>query len=320
MGDKTKIEWTDATWNPTTGCDQVSPGCDNCYALTMAKRLKAMGNPRYQVDGDDRTSGPGFGVTLHHDLLDQPLRWKRPRRVFVNSMSDLFHPDVPRVFVAQVFGVMANSPTHTFQVLTKRPQRMAEMLASEQFHRMVDIAAMPERFRAIIRGEDRTFQWPLPNVWLGTSIESDRYTFRADHLRATPAAVRFISAEPLLGSLPSLDLTGVDWLIVGGESGPGARPMHPDWVRDLRDRTQLPELNDAWPGDRHTAFFFKQWGGWAPNADPWRDTDRWVGNDGSIAEQYWTIDMRLQHAKMRPGSKIVNGRELDGAVWDDFPS
>ena len=231
----TTIEWTDETWNPTTGCDRVSPGCDNCYALTMAARLKGMGQAKYQNDGDPRTSGPGFGLTCHPDALDVPRRWRKARRVFVNSMSDLFHPEVPSSFVAQVFDVMRDCPQHTFQILTKRPQRMAELGCGATF------------------GEAKG----APNVWLGTSIESDRYAFRADHLRDTPAAVRFLSLEPLLGPLPSLDLTGIDWVIVGGESGLASRPMNPAWVRDLRDRCV----------DADVAFFFKQWGGRTPKAN-----------------------------------------------------
>jgi protein gp37 len=207
------IEWTDATWNPTTGCDRVSPGCDNCYALTMAARLKGMGQEKYQNDGDSRTSGPGFKLTVHPDTLDLPLRWRKPRRVFVNSMSDLFHRDVPSHFIGSVFRTMARCPQHTFQILTKRPDRMAAWLANNEI-------TVPT----------------LPNVWLGTSIESDRYTFRADRLRNTPAAVRFLSLEPLLGPLPSLNLTGIDWAIVGAESGRGARRMDLGWVRDIRDR------------------------------------------------------------------------------------
>jgi protein gp37 len=235
MGDKSSIEWTEASWNVVTGCDRVSPGCQNCYALTMAARLKRMGQANYQTDGDPRTSGPGFGVAEHPHMLDQPLRWKRPRRIFVNSMSDLFHQEVTADFIASVFAIMAACPQHTFQILTKRPQRMAFLVASPEFEALVakwveihDVDMNPALGWDGVR--------PLPGVWLGTSIESDRYTFRADHLRATPAAVRFISAEPLLGPLPSLDLGGIKWLIAGAESGHGARPMAADWVRDLRDR------------------------------------------------------------------------------------
>ena len=226
MADGTGIEWTEATWNPTTGCDRTSPACDRCYALTLARRLKAMGNPKYQNDGDPRTSGPGFGLTLHPDQLDLPRRWSRPRTVFVDSMSDLLHDSVPLEFLQAVFAVMEECPQHTFQVLTKRSRRLAKLAAK--------------------------LPWPS-NVWMGVSIESDRYAFRADQLRAVPAAVRFISAEPLLGPLSSLDLGGIGWLIAGGESGAGARPTHPDWVRDLRDRCR----------DAGVPFFFKQWGSMA---------------------------------------------------------
>ena len=229
MGDKSAIEWTDATWNPTTGCDRVSPGCDHCYALTLSKRLKAMGQPKYQTDGDPRTSGPGFGITEHPAALELPRTWRPPRRVFVNSMSDLFHPKVTAEFITRVFEVMVDTPQHQYQVLTKRPKRAAA-LAGE-------------------------LPWPS-NVWLGTSIETDDYVDRADALRRVPAAVRFLSLEPLLGPLPSLELVDIDWVIVGGESGPQARPMDPAWVIALRDRC----LAEAVP------FFFKQWGGRTPKA------------------------------------------------------
>jgi protein gp37 len=237
----TNIEWTHrdgtkgVTWNPTTGCDRISTGCDHCYALTLAKRLKGMGSTKYQTDGDPRTSGPGFGLTVHPDTLNVPLRWRDPRTVFVNSMSDLFHAKVPREFVAQVFGVMAATPQHTYQILTKRPERMARMLGDQNFHRAVGIAMV----RAGHPGwrYDKRFAvpatWPLANCWAGTSIESAEHIGRADRLRETPAAVRFLSLEPLLGPLPSLDLTGIDWVIIGGESGPGARPLSLGWVRDL---------------------------------------------------------------------------------------
>ncbi len=229
MADKSAIEWTEATWNPVTGCDRVSAGCDHCYALTLAARLKAMGQAKYQRDGDPRTSGPGFGVTMHPAELEVPRRWRRPRVIFVNSMSDLFHPHVSTDFVARVFEVMAATPQHTYQILTKRPKRA----------------------RQLLRG------WtPVPNVWLGVSIEDDRVVDRADVLREVPVAVRFLSLEPLLGPLPSLDLTEIDWVIVGGESGPDYRPMRKEWVVDLRDRCQAARV----------AFFFKQWGGPTPKS------------------------------------------------------
>ncbi len=220
MSDKSAIEWTDATWNPTTGCDRTSPGCDRCYALAIAKRLKAMGVGKYHHDGDPRTSGPGFAVTLQEDALHLPYRWARPRVVFVNSMSDLFHDAVPVEFIRRVF-VMAATPQHTYQVLTKRSRRLAQLSDS--------------------------LPWPS-NVWMGVSVESDRYAFRVNHLRAVPAAVRFVSVEPNLGPVPSLCLDGIDWAIAGGESGPGARPILRDWVVDLRERCR----------DSDVAFFFKQ--------------------------------------------------------------
>lgn len=219
------------TWNPTTGCDKVSPGCDHCYAMSFAARLKAMGNDRYQRDGDARTSGPGFRLTLHHDKLEAPLRWRRPRLVFVDSMSDLFHPDVPDTFVRSTVDVMARADHHVFFVLTKRPGRMGSLLSR-------------------IRPE------PLGNVWWGTTVESDDYVWRADKLRATPAAVRFLSLQPLLGPVPDLDLTGIGWVYVGGESGPRHRPLDPMWVRDVRDRCH----------DANVPFLFKQWGGRTRNA------------------------------------------------------
>lgn len=226
---ETSIEWATHVWNPTTGCDRVSAGCDNCYALTLAKRLKAMGQSKYQRDGDPRTSGPGFGLTLHNDVVSQPLRWRRPRLVFVNSMSDLFHPEVPEPFLRRVFDVMTEARHHTFQVLTKRPERAAMLLG----------------------GWVQDGWQPAPNVWIGSSIEDDRYTFRARQLGAVPSAVRFLSIEPMLGPVPSLKLRGIDWLIAGGESGPRHRPVEAAWVRALRDSC----LSAGVP------FFFKQWGG-----------------------------------------------------------
>lgn len=229
MGDRSAIEWTETTWNPTTGCDRVSRGCDNCYALILAKRLKAMGQPRYQRDGDPRTSGPGFGVTCHPDLLKLPLSWRKPRVVFVNSMSDLFHAQVPLQFVQQVFDVMAQTPQHTYQVLTKRARRLRRVAPQ--------------------------LNWP-PNVWMGVSVEDAEVLHRVDDLRAVPAAVRFLSCEPLLGPLNDLSVDGIHWVIAGGESGRNARPMNPAWAEALRD--QCAEAN--------VPFFFKQWGGRTPKA------------------------------------------------------
>jgi len=230
--------------------------------LSSRRRLRL--RPKYQADGDPRTSGPGFGVTLHPDALLEPLRWRKPRKVFVDSMADLMHARVPVDFVAQVWAVMALTPQHTYQVLTKRPERYAKVLASPcgcggghrpgiHFRSLVQDHA---RRLALGREVDLMSCWPLGNVWLGTSIERDDYVGRADALRAAPAAVRFLSLEPLLGPLPSLDLAGIDWVIVGGESGPGHRPLDMDWVRDLRDRCSR----------RGIAFFFKQVGGRSPKA------------------------------------------------------
>jgi protein gp37 len=229
VADRSEIQWTQATWNPTSGCDRTSPGCDHCYALTLAKRLKAMGLPKYQRDGDPRTSGPGFGLTLHEDVLSIPQRWSAPRTIFVNSMSDLFHAEVPDEFIHRVFEMMVSTPQHTYQVLTKRSKRLAKLAPD--------------------------LPWPH-NVWMGVSIESDPYVFRADHLRAADAAVRFLSLEPLLGPLPTLDLQGIGWVIAGGESGAGWRTPEADWFRDIRDRC----------GARGIPFFFKQWGGRTPKS------------------------------------------------------
>jgi protein gp37 len=227
MADGSAIEWTQATWNPTTGCDGVSTGCDHCYALTLANRLKAMGAAKYQVDGDPRTSGPGFGLTVHANALRLPYTWRQPRLVFVNSMSDLFHAKVPIAFIREVFDVMADTPQHTYQVLTKRARRLRRAADS--------------------------LDWSA-NVWMGVSVEDSRQLHRVDELRGVPAAVRFLSAEPLLGPLDELDLAGIDWVITGGESGPGARSCDPAWVRGVRDLCT----------DAGVAFFHKQWGGRTP--------------------------------------------------------
>lgn len=255
----TTIEWTDRVWNPTTGCDKVSPGCDNCYALTMAKRLKGMGSAKYQLDGDPRTSGPGFGLQVHPDVLDQPLRWRKPARVFVNSMSDLFHPRVPDDFIAQVFAVMAVSSRHTHQVLTKRPKRMRALMNQWSDN---DVPLRAAIARVGLGGWSPSRHiLPLPNVWLGTSVEDQqRADERIPALLHTPAAVRFLSCEPLLGRVdtyPWLRTGGIHWVIAGGESGPGHRPMDVDWARNLRDECVQADV----------AFFFKQHGGARPKAN-----------------------------------------------------
>jgi len=210
-----RIEWTQATWNPVTGCDKVSPGCTHCYAERMATRLKAMGQSNYRN---------GFDVTLQPRMLALPLQWRQPRTIFVNSMSDLFHDDVPLDYIQAVFDVMRRANWHQFQVLTKRSSRLAE--------------------------QSNAIVWPA-NVWMGVSVESDRFRHRIDDLRASAAKVRFLSLEPLLGPLDRLNLRGIDWTIVGGESGPGARPMDPAWVISLRDQCRMAGV----------PFFFKQWGG-----------------------------------------------------------
>ena len=215
MADGSAIEWTEATWNPVTGCSKVSPGCAHCYAETFAERWRGIPGHPYEQ---------GFDLKLWPARLDQPLRWARPRMIFVNSMSDLFHEDIPFQFIADVFDVMVRARHHTFQVLTKRHERLGALAAD--------------------------LPWP-DNVWMGVSIENRRFVERADVLREVPAAVRFISAEPLLGRLEGLELTGIDWLIAGGESGPRYRPVNIEWIRDLRNRCQVEGV----------AFFFKQWGG-----------------------------------------------------------
>lgn len=280
MANKSSIEWTQATWNPTTGCDQTSPGCDHCYALTLSRRLKAMGNPKYQRDGSPKTSGPGFGLSIHPDQLQLPHRWKAPRLIFVNSMSDLFHPDVPDEFIEDVFQVMADTPRHTYQVLTKRAQRLSKIASS--------------------------LPW-TDNIWMGVSVESARYSFRANHLRKVPAAVRFISAEPLLAPLSNLDLTDIDWLIAGGESGPGARPMHPAWAEQLRDRCQ----------EEGVAFFFKQWGAWAPNRDSKAVP---VTIEGEILDSMPKVMAPGAPVSMRRVGKGAAGRTMGGRTWNEMPT
>ena len=215
MGDKSAIEWTDATWNPVTGCTKISPGCKHCYAERLAVRLQAMGNPRYRH---------AFDVTLHPDQIELPLRWRRPRRIFVNSMSDLYHEAVPDEYIQRVFDVMVRAEQHVFQVLTKRSERLPEIA--------------------------RRLPWP-PNVWQGVSVENADYVARITDLRQVPAAVRFLSVEPLLGAIPKLPLDGIHWVICGGESGHERRELSPEWARLIRDqcvRMGVP-------------FFFKQWGG-----------------------------------------------------------
>lgn len=215
MATLSNIEWTESTWNPVTGCTKISAGCKNCYAATMAKRLHAMGNRRYKN---------GFNLTLHHDLIELPLKWKKPRRIFVNSMSDLFHKDVPLDFIKSIFKTMNKAHWHSFQILTKRSDRLLEL--------------SPD------------LPWS-DNIWQGVSVEDERVVHRINDLRNVPAKIRFLSLEPLIGPLDNLNLQGIHWVIVGGESGPGARPIKVDWVRSIRDQCL----------EQDVAFFFKQWGG-----------------------------------------------------------
>ena len=225
---ETSIEWTDATWNPVAGCTVITSGCTNCYAMRMASRLEAMGVNKYQ--GLTRTSAGRSvwtgRVFLDENALQVPSKWKRPRMIFVNSMSDLFHELVPVDFIFRVWNTMASSPQHTFQILTKRPERMQLILNEPRFQK-------------------------LPNVWLGVSVENSSVLDRLNNLRATPAAVRFVSFEPLIGSVANADLTGIHWAIIGGESGPKARPMEEEWLKEIYDVCEAEKV----------AFFFKQWGG-----------------------------------------------------------
>ncbi len=215
MSTNTKIEWTEATWNPCTGCTKISPGCKHCYAERLSIRLMNMGKPKYKN---------GFKLTMHADVLDIPLNWLNPQKIFVNSMSDLFHKDVTKTFIKKVFKVMNLASWHQYQILTKRPERLVEL--------------------------NKELSW-AGNIWMGTTIENNDYVYRADYLRKSSAHIKFLSLEPLLGPLPDLNLQGIDWVIVGGESGVGARPIEKEWILEIRDMCE----------SSNTPFFFKQWGG-----------------------------------------------------------
>ncbi|WP_030756424.1 DUF5131 family protein [Streptomyces sp. NRRL F-5135] len=322
------IEWTEQTWNPTTGCDRISPGCDNCYALTMAKRLKGMGSAKYQTDGNPRTSGPGFGVAVHPEAVMEPLRWKKPRLVFVNSMSDLFHAGIDRPSLELIFGVMAATPQHTYQVLTKRHGRMRSLLNDPQFSHMVRHRAEACYGRPSTAG----WAWPLPNIQLGVSVENQKWAnVRIPALLDTPAAVRFLSCEPLLGPVdlwgpivpgrgrPKLTywLTGrptpgpeyttstgltmhspaivtgprVDWVICGGESGPGARPMNPEWAAQIVGQCQ----------HSGTAVFVKQLGSvWARDTTYAGRTVAAHGDTKGGDPQYWPASLRVREYPTTP--------------------
>lgn len=299
MSDKTRIEWTDATWNPVTGCTEVSPGCDHCYAKTFAERWR--GTPGHYFER-------GFDVVLRPDKLVQPLAWTRPRRIFVNSMSDLFHADVSDAYIARVFAVMALAPQHTFQVLTKRHARMRALLTSPDF--LVAVEEAIRGFVALNLARRAWYdEWPLPNVWLGVSVEDQQWAdIRIPALLDTPAAVRFLSCEPLLGPVDlfarsALDRSNptIDWVIVCGESGRGARPMHPAWARSLRDQCQTAGI----------AFHFKQWGEWVTE-------DQAPEHITLPAVSYRHLGDH-QPPVYQVGKKSA-GRELDGHTWNQYPT
>lgn len=368
MADRTPIEWTDASWNPIRGCTRVSKGCRNCYAEIMAARFSDPGQWGHglarRVTLPDPGSGPGQATTDHRwtgklqlidTQLDLPLRWRRPRRIFVNSTSDLFHESVPDEWIDRVFAVMALAPQHSFQVLTKRPERMRAYFAEMEPLRISDLMhdwGLPvdeeQQEYAADMLDLLTMPRPLPNVWLGTSVE-DQATAdtRIPHLLATPAAIRFVSAEPLLGPV---DLTRVwarmpgggqslwnslhrrdpgesalDWVITGGESGPGARPMHPDWPRSLRDQCQAAGV----------AFFFKQWGEWIPwemgSAPMWNaqngvcEDGNWLFPSDMDADPNWDDGLahydpgETDHSAFQRVGKKAAGRHLDGREWNEMP-
>ena len=316
MADKTGIEWTDATWNPITGCTKVSAGCDNCYAETFAERWR--GTPGHYFEG-------GFDVQLRPDRLDLPLRWRRPRRIFVNSMSDLFHDQVPDEYIAKVFAVMSVAHQHTFQVLTKRHGRMRSLINSEEFHDQMGWHAT--KLHPYWSADDAG--WPIPNCWLGVSAENQQWAdIRIPALLDTPAAVRWVSAEPLLGPLDlsrflerdeaKYDVPALDWVVAGGESGRAARPMHPDWARSLRDQCEAAGA----------AFLFKQWGEWRPVAPDVPDnrctTDCLVPVDGSDAVRIGDVGRGVAApggpwTTMRRAGKKAAGRLLDGREHNGYP-
>ncbi len=356
MSDNSAIEWTTSTWNPTVGCAKVSPGCDDCYAIRTAARFQA--SPAYAGTVHRGQSGLDWTGTVNSlaDRLDAPLHWVKSRRIFVDSMSDLFHGDVTDEFIAQVFAVMALTPQHTYQLLTKRHGRMRSLLSAPSFPQQVTRALLTEpRFaRGSWPVPSGGVPWPLPNVWLGVSVEDQkRADLRIPALLDTPAAVRWISAEPLLGPVnlefihyfesdcggcsglvspahePACGTEpgphwGLDWVVCGGESGPGARPMHPAWAQSLRDEC----------ADAKVPFFFKQWGNWAPAP--------WHGEGGATHAFTASMDdtgmrhfLRLSHGPtsgerdlttpagaqgMRQVGKKAAGRLLDGRTWDDYPA
>jgi len=338
MADTSKIEWTDATWNVVTGCEKVSPGCDNCYAETFAERWRGIPGHHFET---------GFDVTLRPERLTIPLKWRKPKRVFVNSMSDLFHKDIPDEYIARVWAVMALTPQHTYQILTKRHGRMRSLLNDPGFEKLVDRAllTMPEASDPKLTRRSWPLPkpgWPLPNVWLGVSVEDQkRADLRVPALLDTAAAVRFLSCEPLLGPI---DLGGalradvyrcrcgawerdgathplcadcgtpwtykpsssrIGWVIAGGESGHGARPMSPDWARSLRDQCAAADV----------PYLFKQWGEYQPT--DWKVIGRPADKRNVLVGG--PIDDLGHRWEMRRVGKGKAGRELDGRTWDQFP-
>jgi protein gp37 len=351
------IEWTDETWNVTSGCTRVSAGCDNCYAVNMTRRLAGMQATKDKYGGLINDGKKHFNgvVKCHEDELEKPLKWRKPRRVFVNSMSDLFHPEVPFEFIDKVFAVMALASIHTFQILTKRPERMAEY-----FNRFETIGEIKDHWgyayvdwksrrtaKAVMNPNDvwdhlEYTDWPLPNVWLGTSVENqDAANERIPHLLKVPAAVRFLSCEPLLGpvnltalksysgvgnyldafgpDVPGSDLPySINWVIAGGESGPNARPMHPDWVRQLRDQCK----------EASVPFFFKQWGSWAPGSNKGKgevivlkDAETFTYPAPKIVRSiYSESEWNDQEPNiMNRAGKKKAGRLLDGVEHNEYP-
>jgi protein gp37 len=304
-----KIEWTEKTWNPVVGCTKVSPGCKNCYAERMAGRLANMGQKKYQQvveyeediwSGENcvnKTEVSFYGEWNGHiyrdeSVLDKPLHWKKPRMIFVCSMGDLFHESVPFEFIDKVLGVMHKARQHTYQILTKRHEQMYQYFMYNNTQR-----------HCYLRGG---------NIWLGVTVEHPDYKFRADILRRIPAAVRFLSIEPCLADMGELNLEGIDWVIVGGESGPRARPMHPDWARGVRDQCVAAGV----------PFFFKQWGKYAPVNDGVRAGDICMTPDGNYEiapKNYICFANESEGVHMRPLGKKRAGRLLDGIKWSEYP-
>lgn len=330
MADRSTIEWTEATWNPMRGCSRVSDGCKHCYAERVAARFAGPGMP-YEGLIHPSTRGWNGTVRLVPEALDQPLRWKRPRRIFVNSMSDLFHESVPPSVIAAIFAVMASAPQHTFQVLTKRPERAwfwFDWMLTQTRDKLHECLKGAMGYHHPRRPAINGIPWPLPNVWLGVSVENQAAADkRIPLLLQCPAAVRWLSCEPLLGPIDFFASSGVwselgyepwlnrpilgdvHWLVAGGESGPGARPMHPDWARTLRDQCAAAGV----------PFFFKQWGEWSPidSWEPW-DRTRQIGirpNGGRAADDEWHDDW---HRLKRIGKRAA-GRLLDGVEHNGYP-